>query len=540
MLRNNPDPNPADGGPNVNQAEPAYDSSKPTKFARWRCWAGDSDYCSADITTTYTTPDPTTQALSYRDWALGSNGGQCVTLFAPAKNMTVAALVADGSGGATMYRNSRASGGDASGTSWSAPFVAGVIARILQSHPTYTVDNLYDALMSHTTADLDPTDLDPPGVTGTPNNVLQLRDASVDPLPSTNTGTVTATGHGTGTLTYQWYQVNSNFNTSQYSSNAAASTAMSGQTLPTLTLNPPPTTATSYFVRVTSNCGSADSNFTTYNACTTASITTQPAANPGVIGPGGSSTLTIVVSGTSPTVQWYTSQNVNVGSGTSLPVTPTSTTTYFATVSNSCTQTITSSNVTVTVLTAPGNFSAHTNADGSNISISWAAVPGAASYQVQRSSTWGGTFSNLGNPVTTTSVTDGPFTGAVATYVYVVYAINGSATSPASVKDYATAAGMLFHDSTITAGQTSIAKQHILDLRAAVNAVRTALGTTPATWSDPLTYITANSINEVRNRLNDARNLPGVALGNYLYGSGITAGNAILKTQMDENREAVK
>src|ERR1700740_2005367 len=63
------------------------------------------------------------------------------------------------------YRDSRATGGNASGTSWSAPIVAGMVARILQNNTGYSVDDVYNAVMSRTTADLDPTELNPPNVT---------------------------------------------------------------------------------------------------------------------------------------------------------------------------------------------------------------------------------------------------------------------------------------------------------------------------------------------------------------------------------------
>jgi fibronectin type 3 domain-containing protein len=262
MIRNNPDSNTATGGSLVNLPEPAYDSTKPTLLARWRCNAGDSDPCSANIYSQPppTTPNPLTDPNNYAAWTLGSNGGQCVTLFAPAKNIPVATTTADASGNATIYRDSRATSGGGSGTSWSAPFIAGVVARILQSNPTYNIDQVYSTLMSYTSADLDPNELDPPGVTGTPNAVLHIPDASVAPLPTTISGSVTASATGTAPLTYQWYQVNSGFDVNTYHSNAAASTPVAGATSATLSS---PLAGSSYFVRVSSSCGSADSNITT-------------------------------------------------------------------------------------------------------------------------------------------------------------------------------------------------------------------------------------------------------------------------------------
>lgn len=469
----------------------------------------------------------------------GSNTGKCVTLFAPARKIRTAQM--SGAGDYRRFVTMNGLAANASGTSFSAPMAAGAGAQFLQLYPGGGPDDVYNALMNSAAKNkLDSSTLQGNVTSIAPNLLLQTTNvwiySSPSPPPQTVTSgtqvTLSVSAVGTSTLSYQWY------------AGAAGDTSNPLGTSATQSVTP--TASQTYWCRVsTPSCNGGTSSldsplYSVTVSCTTASIPTQPAASPSVIAPGGSSTLTIGVAGSSPTVQWYTSQGVLVSSGTSITVNPTATTTYHANVSNSCTQTITSSNVTVTVLTAPANFSAHTDDAGNSVTISWLAVPGAASYQVQWSPTWNGTFSNLGSPVMTTSKTDGPFTGAAATRVYIVYAINGSATSPTSAKDYATVAGLLFNDASITVKQTLIAKQHIVDLRNAVDAVRAALGTTPATWVDPLTVITADSVKEVRDRLNDARNLPGVGLGNYPYSSSIVSGNLILKSQMDENRDAVK
>lgn len=447
MLRNNPDSNPATGGASVNLPEPAYNSSKATLLARWRCNAGDSDTCSANI---YSQPPPMTPSPSmdptdYSSWNLGSNGGQCVTLFAPAKNIPVANISADSNGNPTMYRDSRATAGLASGTSWSAPFVAGVAARILQSNPTYSVDQVYSALMGNTTADLDPTELDPPGITGTPNALLHIPDVSIAPLPATITGPVTASASGTAPLTYQWYLVNSNF---VDHSNDAAATPVAGATSGTLDLNP--RVAGTFFVRVASSCGSADSTFTTF-PCQTAAITSQPTANPSTVVSGGSSTLSIGVTGTSNVIQWFNSSNVFIGYGASILVTPTATTTYYALVSNPCTSTLTSANVTVTVCFLPAITSQPT-ATPSTIDVGGSstlsiAVSGATTIQ------WFNGTTAIG---TGTSIVVSP--AGTTVYHAVVSNSCGSVTS-ANVKVTVCSPGLgttfTATPSTISAGQTS-------------------------------------------------------------------------------------
>ncbi|HXH92143.1 MAG TPA: hypothetical protein VNN25_11230, partial [Thermoanaerobaculia bacterium] len=87
--------------------------------------------------------------------------------------------------------------------------------------------------------------------------------------------------------------------------------------------------------------------------CQTASITSQPTANPATVVFGSNATLSIGVTGTSNVIQWFNSSNVFIGNGASIQVTPTATTTYYALVSNPCTSTLTSANVTVTVCFLP-------------------------------------------------------------------------------------------------------------------------------------------------------------------------------------------
>ncbi len=354
MTRNRPDVNPnatADGGLPVSLLDPAYDRTKPTLPARWRCYAGDSDVCSGNIYSVPppVVPNPATDPNGYSLFNLGSNGGACVTLFAPARNIPVATNAPDASGNPTLYRDVTVRGGLASGTSWSAPYVAGVAARILQGNPSLPPDGVYAALMSHATPDLDPTELDPPNVTGTPNALLHLPDVTIAPLPLANSGPVTASATGTGALTYQWYQVNSDYAVAGHPFGAAASTPLAGQTSATLSN---PANAVSYFVRVTSSCGSADSNITTFG-CQPAGITSQAVANPASIVSGSSSTLSVGASGSSPVVQWFNAAGVSVATGASITVSPTTTTTYYATVANACTQPVRSDNVTVSVCQPP-------------------------------------------------------------------------------------------------------------------------------------------------------------------------------------------
>ena len=63
----------------------------------------------------------------------------CVSIWAPAWNLRVA-----GAGGPSTYRTP---GGASSGTSWSAPYVAGVFARLLQANNGLTVNDVWNRLV---------------------------------------------------------------------------------------------------------------------------------------------------------------------------------------------------------------------------------------------------------------------------------------------------------------------------------------------------------------------------------------------------------
>lgn len=295
MIRNNPDFNFADGGPFVSQWEPAYDSTKAVRYARWRCHAGDSDICSGNVygNPPAVAPNPITQRSLYIQTTLGSNGGQCVSLFAPAKNIPVANL-----DGFNTYRDPRTTGGTASGTSWSAPIVSGIIARILENNPMFNVDQVFTAVMSRTTADLDPVELNPPGQQGTPNALLRLTPVVVQPLPVLTpvTGggavTITVSASGAGGLTYELYRVNPGFDWQTWSSGAASATRISGPTASN-SFTVFPTTTTSYYVRVRSSCGTADTNITT------------------AVIPDAPTNLVATANGSAVTVSWNTVSNAD-------------------------------------------------------------------------------------------------------------------------------------------------------------------------------------------------------------------------------------
>jgi len=275
--------------------EPAPDPTQPVRDARWICGLGDAaNFCSNATPTSTPSPLPTAAGnpSHYYFYNAGSNGGPCVTLFAPAKNLFLASL-----GGPNSYRDGRLRAAYASGTSWSAPIVAGAAARILQINGTFTPAQVRDALLSScvsTTATdtLNPSRYDGVPLTGTPNKFLTMSDVVITAQPASviaQSGgtplTVTASGPG---LLYQWYEVNPTFDYATYKKGAGegASTKIAGATAGTYTVAPS-ASRRAFWARVMSLCGSADTNI--------AVVVPVPSAPTGV---GATAT------GTSVTVTW--------------------------------------------------------------------------------------------------------------------------------------------------------------------------------------------------------------------------------------------
>lgn len=141
-------------------------------------------------------------------------------------------------------------------------------------------------------------------------------------------------------VSYQWYQGNS----------PSTANPISGATYPTLSVAPQSTT--SYWVRVTNGCGTADS--VTATVCVLPAITAQP--TPRTINPGQSTTLTVTAINAA-TYQWYvgTASSTTTptgGNSSSLPVSPMTTTSYWVRITNTC-GSVDSTTVTVTVVPPP-------------------------------------------------------------------------------------------------------------------------------------------------------------------------------------------
>jgi hypothetical protein len=164
-------------------------------------------------------------------------------------------------------------------------------------------------------------------------------------------------------LTYQWF---------------AGSTAITGATSSVLALNNVTSAnAGTYRVVVTGTCGtlSATATLTVNNPIV---ITAQPAN--ATVCDGTVATMTVAVSGTAPTYQWYNASGA-ISGATAATYTTTAAGTYYAVVTGTC-NAITTANAVVTVNPLPqGILSGSTICAGNNGSLVYTStVPGTGPY----------------------------------------------------------------------------------------------------------------------------------------------------------------
>ncbi|MBW3564042.1 MAG: hypothetical protein KY459_04910 [Acidobacteria bacterium] len=178
--------------------------------------------------------------------------------------------------------------------------------------------------------------------------VLDCQPARITSQPPDQTvesgqrATLSVSVSGSSTFTFRWYQGNAPDTSNLVSSSQSF-------------LTPPLTQQTTYWVRVSNDCGTDDSGTVTINivaACEAPVITQQPQSTS--VQAGGSATLSVMATGTALQYQWLevsgTTQTPISGATGATFTTPalTSTKSYAVRVSNSC-GTRTSNTVTVTV-----------------------------------------------------------------------------------------------------------------------------------------------------------------------------------------------
>jgi uncharacterized repeat protein (TIGR01451 family) len=170
------------------------------------------------------------------------------------------------------------------------------------------------------------------------------------------------------------------------------------------------------------------------------------------------------------------------------------------------------------------------------INISWNTAPTAVNYQIFRRT--GGSGFSLLTTIATTSYNDSGLSPNTV-YVYRVTAVDSSNNTATSIAD--SAITMFFTDDPLVAHSTTIKAAHIAELRAAINAARTAAGLTAAVFTDASlsgVRIKAVHITELRTNLDAARSELGLPA--LTYTDAVLGGLPMRASQVQELRNGVK
>lgn len=195
---------------------------------------------------------------------------------------------------------------------------------------------------------------------------------------------------------------------------------------------------------------------------------------------------------------------------------------------------------------APSGLTSAT-ASSTSIALSWTAASGASNYRVERKGA-SGSYALLGTtPSSSTSITDSGASSGTA-YLYKVCAADSSGACVSNYSNVALGTTVSFAtDPTIyteaenPGNGTTIKHEHITQLRAAVNAVRTLAGLSTISTPNPATgdVIHATDVSDLRSGLHAALSALGLYDGTYTdptlaTGSG---GTIIKKAHITELRQ---
>src|SRR5581483_10700574 len=163
---------------------------------------------------------------------------------------------------------------------------------------------------------------------------------------------------------------------------------------------------------------------------------------------------------------------------------------------------------------APTNLVA-TAITGTRIDLTWTAVGGASSYQVDRKSSFDTNYVQIATPAGNAYSDTTALAGK--SYVYRVRAVNASGTSGNSSPDLATT--IFFTNATLTSGMV-VKAVDLAELRTAVDAVIKLANGGAGAYTDAAqagTRIRAVHITELRSQLDSARTTLGLTTGGYTY-----------------------
>lgn len=171
----------------------------------------------------------------------------------------------------------------------------------------------------------------------------------------------------------------------------------------------------------------------------------------------------------------------------------------------------------------------------SSVTISWTGVSGAAGFEIWRSA--GAGYVMIGSSASLT-FSDGGLTPNT-TYLYKLRTLTANGPSAYSAVDPATT--VLFTDSNLAG--VGVKAVHVTELRAAVNAARTAAGLSAATYTSPAivagALVLGSDITELRSALNAARAALGLSAVVYTD-PGLSAGSVLRSAHIYDLRGGVQ
>jgi hypothetical protein len=172
------------------------------------------------------------------------------------------------------------------------------------------------------------------------------------------------------------------------------------------------------------------------------------------------------------------------------------------------------------------------------VNLTWNSVAGATSYQVDRKSP-GGSFTQFATPATN-AVSDSGLTADTA-FLYQVRAVSAGGTSSNSAAALATTVS--FTDEPLVTGSTLIKRIHLVELRTAVNAVRTLAGIGTTTFTDPTliagtTLVKTIHVSELRTALSAAMTSLGFSAPSF--SSGLATSSVVKQSHFQELRTLMK
>ncbi|MGA8808445.1 MAG: hypothetical protein WB973_11255 [Thermoanaerobaculia bacterium] len=328
-------------------------------------------------------------------------------------------------------------------------------------------------------------------------------NAAPSSISSGQTSTLSASPTGSGPFSYQWYIGATSGDTSNPIAGATSSSTIVS-----------PTVTTSYWVKVTGQCGTTNSPAVPVTVACTPIAAGGVGAQPPTINVGQSSTISVTTSGSGPfTFQWYRGSvgdfSNPIATTSSTLVSPTTSTTYWVRVTAPCGSQDGSVTVFVNAPCTPSSITTHpaftTIAPGASATLTVVAAGTAPiSYQ------WYiGTSGNTGSPIagaTNASVTVSPTvntsywvrvsnscnpTGNNSTTALVTVSANCPAatitTQPASVSAPIGTAAMLKVVATVTG--TTI---HYQWYKGAKGDLSTKVGTDSDTFTTGTVNVTAS------------------------------------------------